>query len=118
MLTAPMLHWGSIYAPFVRMLLAGSWSANLQAWPGVAEGAVGLAPSFSPRVEPTTVQRVAHELERLRALPGDTAFRSVFCGPLSKRWAYAFASGSSGPRAAGCGETPSGVGLRPRSSST
>ena len=105
-LTAPMLHWGAIYAPFVEMLLAGSWQPEVAAWLGAAEGAVGLAPSFSPRVPPATIRRVEEEMEKLRAAPGDLALRQVFCGPLRKRWAYAFKDGSSGPRATGCGANP------------
>ncbi len=105
-LTSPLIHWGAIYSPFVRMKLDDAWVADTAAWPGVAEGAVSLAPSFSPLVEPATVQRVQHARERLARATGDAAFRHIFCGPLRKRWVYSFASGSSGARAVGCGSQP------------
>ena len=31
-LNSPMLHWGAIYAPFVREKLRGVWTAERKAW--------------------------------------------------------------------------------------
>eukprot|EP00966_Prymnesium_polylepis_P176393 4083243-Prymnesium_polylepis.1 len=102
-LTAPMFEWGPIYNVFVQTALDDAWSnTSVARWPGAAEGAVTLGP-FSPRVEPITVQRVQIEREKLKAAAGDKAFQHIFCGPLLKRWAYAHANGSTGPRASVCG---------------
>ena len=36
-LASVIANWGTIYAPFVRMLLDGSgWAPNAQTWPGIA----------------------------------------------------------------------------------
>ena len=103
-LTAPMFNWGPIYEQFVQKSLTSTWrNESMDLWPGAAEGAVKLAPGFSPRVEPVTVQHVEQEHAKLRAAYGDAAFHHIFCGPLTKRWAYAYADGTSGPRAKACG---------------
>eukprot|EP00966_Prymnesium_polylepis_P272410 6293447-Prymnesium_polylepis.1 len=108
-LTAPMLDWGPMFREFVSQVLRGEWQENLQSWPGAAESAVKLMPTFSPRVAPATVQRVEQEHATLRAAKGPAAFRHIFCGPLFKRWVYALADevAGSGPRATGCGFQPS-----------
>eukprot|EP00966_Prymnesium_polylepis_P334113 7389507-Prymnesium_polylepis.1 len=106
-LTAPMLDWAPMFQAFISQMLHGEWQEKLQWWPGVAEGAVKLMPTFSPRVAPETVQHVEQEHATLRAATGSTAFRHIFCGPLFKRWVYRFADETSGPRAKGCGFQPS-----------
>lgn len=63
-LSAPMLQWGPVYTEFVNKVLTDTWVEDYQAWPGAAEGAVKLMPTFSPRVDPATVQYV----EQARAL--------------------------------------------------
>ena len=105
-LSAPMLQWGPVYKDFVSKILTNTWVEGSQAWPGAAEGAVKLMPTFSPRVDPATVQFVEQEHDKLKAAKGDDALHHIFCGPLLKRWAYDFAAGSSGPRASGCGFQP------------
>ena len=105
-LTAPMFQWGAVYRDFVHQILTDTWIEGFQAWPGAAEGAVKLVPTFSPRVDPATVSHVEQEHDKLKAAAGDDALHHIFCGPLLKRWAYDFAAGSSGPRASGCGFQP------------
>ena len=102
-LTAPMLAWGNIYSPFVAEKLAGTWTSEQNVWRGVAEGAVSLAPTFSPRVEDATILVVEQAMKRLRAAPGDEAFKHIFCGPIAKRWVYDYEDSGTGPRARGCG---------------
>jgi len=93
---------------FTDQLLAGTWQQGLQAWPGAAEGAVTLMPTFSPKVDSNTVELVEREHYTLKAATGDSAFHHIFCGPLHKRWAYDYADPAalSGPRATGCGGQP------------
>jgi hypothetical protein len=107
-LTAPMFEWGPAFQELVTHELTQTWQPNQNYWPGSAEGAVKLAPTFSPRVAPETVQYVEQEHNRLRAASGDDALNHIFCGPLLKRWAYEFANPAnpSGPRASGCGFNP------------
>ena len=107
-LTAPMLEWGPIFRNFVEQVATDSWVADQQAWPAAAEGAVKLMPTFSPKVDPATVQFVEHEHAKLKNAPGVEAFHHVFCGPLKKRWAYEFAdpAAAAGPRQSGCGFNP------------
>lgn len=57
-LSAPMLEWGPVNTDFVNKILTDTWIDDFQAWPGAAEGAVKLMPTFSPRVDPATVQFV------------------------------------------------------------
>ena len=62
-LSAPMLQWGPVYTDFVNKVLTNTWVEGYQAWPGAAEGAVKLMPTFSPRVDPATVQYVEQARE-------------------------------------------------------
>ena len=39
-------------------------------------------------------------------MPGDAAFRSVFCGPLRKKWVYSRYNASEGGSPHGCGRNP------------
>jgi hypothetical protein len=107
-LSAPMFEWGPAFGELVTQELTQTWQPSQSYWPGAAEGAVKLAPAFSPRVSPATVQHVEQEHSKLRAASGDGAFNHIFCGPLLKRWAYEFATPAdgSGPRAQGCGFNP------------
>ena len=57
-LTAPMLQWGPMFSLFVEELLAGTWTAEQQPWLGLDAQAVDLAPYFSPKVAPATVELV------------------------------------------------------------
>eukprot|EP00966_Prymnesium_polylepis_P281153 6495860-Prymnesium_polylepis.4 len=80
-LTAAILDWGPMFAEFVQMLLNDAWVQGAQLWPGAAEGAVKLAPIFSPKVAPSTVELVEREHAMLKAAAGDAAFHHIFCGP-------------------------------------
>ena len=105
-LTAPMLQWGPMFSLFVEELLAGTWTAEQQPWLGLDAQAVDLAPYFSPKVAPATVELVLAKKQELAAATGAAAFHHIFCGPLKKQWVYAHAAGSSGARAEGCGFQP------------
>ena len=119
-LTAPMLEWGPIFRNFVEQVATDSWVADQQAWPAAAEGAVKLMPTFSPKVDPATVQFVEHEHTKLKNAPGVEAFHHVFCGPLKKRWAYEFAdpAAAAGRARAAAASTRCGAASTSRSSST
>ena len=73
-LTAPVWNWGPYYTKVVDEVRKGTWKAE-SAWPGLAEGIVGLAP-FGPMV-PQDVQ------DKVAAVKAEIiAGKKVFTGPV------------------------------------
>lgn len=74
-LTAPVWNWGPYYTKVVDQVRKGTWKAE-SAWPGLAEGIVGLAP-YGPMV-PQEVQDLVNGVKEEIA----SGKEKVFVGPI------------------------------------
>lgn len=96
-LTSAILNWMPVFAHYIEQVRDGKWdvaakdpaqggsvSNHEQIWPGVAEGAVKLAPYFSPKVPVHVQEMVMRKQAELETAKGDDAFRHIFCGNLQK----------------------------------